>query len=270
MSQLEPSAASACDPVLDCEFLAGVEPFTVFPERWLSLMTGLMRSETYQEDEMIFRASDVSDAIFVIRRGKVVLFTDTVGEPVQLTASLSSGSVFGEVGVLERSRRRVSARATCETEVLRLDAADLGKLARASRRFGARLAQCALLRYMKDKASMLELGQRSDVRIRIDQEVVLKAAKNEPTSAVLDNLSIGGACLRAVPESWNLTGAERISLGLDEQPQLLVVEARTAWRKGSSLGLAFTGRSADHDTRVDAAIELLLKEAPSSSEVRVS
>lgn len=246
----------------DFEFLNAVEPFTVFPERWLSLMAGLMRVETYEEGEMIFRVGDLSDSVFVVRRGEVVVFTDTVGEPVQLMARVSSGEMFGEVGALEHSRRTVSARASSETRLLRLEGSDLSRLGRASRRFGARLVQSALLRYMRDSASRVELGQRGEVRIRVDRKVLLRPVEGEPIPTLLENLSLGGACLREVPDDWGFGSSDSagVSLLLDAETELLNVTARVAWRQGTSVGLAFCELAADHDTRVDAALDVLLAE----------
>jgi CRP-like cAMP-binding protein len=250
----------------DFEFLGTVEPFTVFPERWLSLMAGLMRVEDYREGEMIFSVSDLSDSVFVVRQGEVVVYTDTVGEPVQLMARVKPGEMFGEVGVLEQSRRTVAARAASHTTVLRLEASDLGRLGRASRRFGARLAQSALLRYMADAASKVELGQRGEVRIRVDKQVLLRPNDHELFPTRLDNLSRGGACLRGVPESWDLAEPAPIALMLEDETELLRAEARIAWRRGSSVGLAFCAMSPDHDTHVDAALDALLSDDSSSEE----
>lgn len=244
----------------DFEFLSAVEPFTVLPERWLSQMAGLMRVETYREGEMIFRVFDISDSVFVVRRGRVVVYTDTVGEPVQLMAKVNPGEIFGEVGVLGGSRRTVSARAASETQVLRLTASGLSRLGRASRRFGARLAQAALLRYMGNAASRVELGKRHEVRIRVDRQVLIRPTDHEPIPALLDNLSLGGACLRKVPESWKLSEPAVVSLQLDDETELLRVEARIAWRKRTSVGLAFGEMSPDHNTRVDAALDVLLSD----------
>ncbi len=252
------AAESPTPSDVDSDFLRVVEPFTVFPERWLSLMAGLMQVQTFEEDDSIFRALDPSDAVYVVRKGRVTLFTDTIGEPVQLTARVNAGEMFGEVGVLEHSPRTVSARAATDAEVLRLEAADLARLGRTSRRFGARLAQRALVCYMKDSANKVELGKRSEVRIRVAREVTLEPSGQEPIKVLLDNLSRGGACLRAVPEDWQLNGSSPICMSLDDRTEFLQVETRVAWRKGSSLGLAFTARSGEHDNQVDAALDLPL------------
>lgn len=247
----------------DVEFLHTVEPFAVFPERWLLVVAGLMRAEAYGEGELIFRAGDRSDAMFVVRSGQVVVFSDTVGEPVRLRARVNPGELFGEVGVLERSRRTASARAAVATRVLRLEAVDLRRLARASRRFGARLTESALLRHLQESASGVERGRRGDVRIRVDQRITLESAAGEVIRPLLDNLSRGGACLREVPESWNLSAARRICARLEDSTELFQVRARIAWRRRTSVGLAFADLAPDHRDRIDAALAVLLS-APRS------
>ena len=112
---------------------------------------------------------------------------------------------------------------------------------------------------MRDSASQVELGKRAEVRIRVDKQVLLRPADRAPIPTLLDNLSIGGACLREVPQGWDL-GEGRVTLQLEDEAELLRVDARIAWRRGTSLGLAFGETSAAHETRVDAALDVLLSD----------
>lgn len=262
-----PTAENEHDEVAErSELLATVEPFDLFDERWLKVIAGLMVEETFDETRNIYTAGDISDAAYIVKEGEVAIFSDTVGEPVQLFARLKPGEIFGEVGVLDRCRRVASARASKNTTVLRLEGCDLQRLGRANPNFGLKLAQRALLRYMRESSKVLQLGRRSDVRVRTDSEILLIAGDREPLEVEIENLSIGGCCLRNVPDSWHLNESTPISMRLNDNSELLRTRGRIAWRKGNSVGIAFTGISRSHGQQIDEALRKLLD--PTTAELR--
>lgn len=250
-SEVDETAARA-------ELLATVEPFDLFDERWLRVISGLMVEETYNETENIYTAGNISSAAYIVQEGEVAIFSDTVGEPVQLFSRLKPGEIFGEVGVLDRCRRVTSARASKNTKVLRLEGCDLQRLGRANPNFGLKLAQRALLRYMRESSKVLQLGRRTDIRVRTENHVLLIAGDREPLHVELENLSIGGCCVRNVPQSWHLNESTPISLRLHDESELLTTRGRIAWRKGESVGIAFTGISRSHGQQIDEALRRLL------------
>lgn len=241
------------------ELLSTIEPFDLFEERWLRVIGGLMVETTFEETRNIYTAGDLSDAAYVVCRGEVAIFSDTVGEPVQLFARLGRGEIFGEVGVLDRCRRVATARASENTTLLRLEGCDLQRLGRANPAFGLKLAQRALLRYMRESSKILQLGRRSDVRVRTGNQIYLIAGDREPLTVTLENLSIGGCCLRGVPETWHLNESTPISLRMRDNSELLKAHGRIAWRKGDSVGVAFTGISRSHGQQIDEALKRLLE-----------
>lgn len=263
-----PSAPSRV--AFDYERHSAVEPFSVSAERWLALTAELMTVERFRAGEVIFHAGDTSDAIYVVCSGRVTVFTDTMGEPAQLLARVPAGQMFGEVGVLERSPRAVTARAACDSELLRLERRDLARLGRTNRRFGARLARCALVNHKNDSARKLELGKRSEVRIRLEREVDLTSAGCESLTVVLDNLSLRGACLRCVPEDWEIEAGTRVRLSLKDGTELFEVEAEIAWRQGTSIGLTFHSRRAAHWERIETTVDLLLGDPPPTGDLEVA
>jgi CRP-like cAMP-binding protein len=244
------------------ELLARVQPFDLFDERWLRVVSGLMVAETYKETENIYRAGDISSAAYVVVEGEVAIFSDTIGEPVQLLARVKRGGTFGEIGVLDRRRRTASARASQNSKVLRLEGCDLQRLGRANPLFGLKLAQRALLRHMRGSSRALHGDKREDVRIRTGTGVLLAAGGREPIAVEIENLSNGGCCLSRVPEDWHLHEPTPIALRLPDNALLLRTQGRIAWRQGTSLGIAFTGISRSHGQQVDQALKRLL-EAPS-------
>lgn len=240
------------------ELLSGIQPFNLFEERWLQVIAGLMVEQSFDDTENVYTAGDLSDAAYVVSEGEVAIFSDTVGEPVQLFARLKAGDIFGEVGVLDRCRRASSARAAKGTKILRLEGCDLQRLGRANPNFGLKLAQRALLRYMRESSKVLQLGRRSDVRVRTENQVRLIAGDREPIDVEIENLSIGGCCMRGVPADWHLNESTPISLRLNDNSELLRTRGRIAWRKTDSVGIAFTGISRSHGRQIDEALQRLL------------
>lgn len=268
LSRLQPSTSPQPAPLpktvrattdeVDVEFLSCISPFSTLPPRLLELCSGLMRVQEVAEGETLFRAGDESDALYIVRTGEVEVYTDTVGEPVHLMARVRATEMFGEVGVLEGSRRNVSARAAVETEVVRLAAADLLRLGRASRPFSVQITQLAFLRYLEDSSTKLELGKRREARIRVDREVLLRPGDGEPLPVVLENLSIGGACLSGLPDDFHPSEATRVAILAPDETELVSGQARVAWRRGGETGLEFTRTFLNHEERVQEALRRLL------------
>lgn len=238
--------------------LALVKPFDLFEERWLTAIVGLMTEMTLEEGERIYRAGDRPDAAYLVLDGEMATHTDTVGEPVRLVSRVRRGELLGDAGVLERSRRTTSARARRATRLLRLDGEDLLRLGRAHPSFGLKLVNQALLKSMREPVRALESAKGREVRVRVGQPVVVLAGDRDPLRTELENLSVGGCCLRGVPMDWHLYESTPISIRLENGAELLAVSGRIAWRRGPSVGIAFTTVPPEHDDRVERALDLML------------
>jgi CRP/FNR family cyclic AMP-dependent transcriptional regulator len=77
--------------------------------RWFEGEPG---EENYQPGEIIFRAGDEGDTMFVVREGAVELL---VGDRV--VAVVHAGDVFGEMALIEESNRSATARAQTACKV---------------------------------------------------------------------------------------------------------------------------------------------------------
>ena len=69
-----------------------------------------------EKGEIVYRAGDLSDAVYVLLSGQV----DVIHEEVRL-ARLSCGAVFGEIGVLCGRPRARTLQAVSEASLLRID-----------------------------------------------------------------------------------------------------------------------------------------------------
>lgn len=243
------------------ELLEKVELFRQLPNTWRHLVEELLQEEHFDEDEIIFHAGDPATCVYIVDFGKVALYTDTIGEPIQLRAMIGQGTVFGELGVLEGSRRCLSARAAEATGLLRLDGAELLRLAKAHEDFARELCQVAIGYASSNEAARAELVRRKEARIRIGSKVEVRVQGQEPVPVVLENLSLGGACLSGLPEDWHLDEGTPMALATDPTMALVRVHAKIMWRKDDQAGLSFTQTFDDHEIKIAGVVHRLTSEA---------
>ncbi|MDH3743748.1 MAG: cyclic nucleotide-binding domain-containing protein [Acidobacteriota bacterium] len=239
------------------ELLKKVELFRRLPESWRGLVEELLNEERFNEEEIIFRAGDPATCVYIVEFGQVALYTDTAGEPVQLRAQITRGSVFGELGVLEGSRRCLSARATETTGLLRLDGTELLRLAKAHDEFARELCQVAIGYASSNEVARAELARRKEARIKIGRKVDIRIRNQQPISAVLENLSLGGACLKGVPEDWRLDEETPMALATEPTTALVIVHATIQWRKDDQVGLCFTRTFENHEIKIAGVVHRL-------------
>jgi CRP-like cAMP-binding protein len=85
--------------------------------------------QTYGFGDVIVREGDDADAFYVLTSGRArVVKQGADGQEVTL-AMLGPGDTFGETGLLERSTRTATVRASGDVEVLRLDRAAVRRAA---------------------------------------------------------------------------------------------------------------------------------------------
>lgn len=78
-------------------------------------------SRTYKKGEMVYQKGDPAGALFVLVSGRAVQEAYTEDGKELRLRSLGAGDVFGEIGVLDFGSRQESARATENSELLRID-----------------------------------------------------------------------------------------------------------------------------------------------------
>lgn len=249
----------ASRPIMsNAEFLASIDLFSDLPADLMLLVAELFEEQEFENDAFVFRASDPSRHVFVVKTGGVVLFSDTVGQAIELKARLGPGAVFGEVGVLQGSGRTLSARASGATLLLRLEGHSLLELASAYEELAFRLSKIALGYSFENLSARAELARRKEARVRLGAPIEVRVEGCDPRPAVLENLSLGGACLSGLT-AWNLDEARLVSFSIDRDRSLLSFHGRVAWRRRDRLGIAFTRTFPDHEIRVAGALHRLTK-----------
>lgn len=196
------------------------------------------------------------DAFFVVSDGQVVVLRDTVGKPVQLLTRVGPREFFGEFALFTQADSTISARTTKASRILKIGKQVLLDLLEDRPGILLRLQMAAAKRHTIIAAAALELGQRREVRIRINRRVVLTLADGTAHAAVLDNLSPGGLSLRGGPAGWAV--GDDVEFDLEFDDDVLACEGRVAWVRGDLLGFAFAETSAEHDDVVQLSLRRLL------------
>src|SRR5262245_58557377 len=82
----------------------------------------------FQAGDVVIRQGDEPDRFYIIANGEVDVMRHTAeGADVHL-ATLGSGEIFGEIGLLEATRRTADVRPHSDVEVLALDWRDFKEL----------------------------------------------------------------------------------------------------------------------------------------------
>ena len=101
-------------------FLARVQVFAELEKGDLNYLEQLVHVRNYAANETVFEQDDPGTGMYIIRSGRVMIFTrDGSGTEEELT-TLGSGDFFGETTIASPAPRTFSARTTENTELLGL------------------------------------------------------------------------------------------------------------------------------------------------------
>ena len=84
-----------------------------------------MNKVTFEKDSVIFREGDPGAACFEVLKGSVSIYSDWGGKRQQVLSTITVGSGFGEMGVLESEPRSATAVASEQTELLEIKQEEL-------------------------------------------------------------------------------------------------------------------------------------------------
>ncbi|ATB30292.1 Crp/Fnr family transcriptional regulator [Melittangium boletus] len=106
------------------QLLAQIPMFEPLSGEELDHLSGLLQQRRYAKGEVIFHKGDVGTALFIVRRGEVVIrLSSSEGREVILSI-LSRGDSFGELALLDGEPRSTDAVAREETHLLSLHQED--------------------------------------------------------------------------------------------------------------------------------------------------
>lgn len=110
-------------------FLRSVPVFAELKERDFVYLESLVHLRRYTPQEIVFAEGDPGSGMYVIRCGRVQVFTSSSEGQEEELAILGSGDFFGETTLTAPASRTASARALETTELIGLFRADLLELA---------------------------------------------------------------------------------------------------------------------------------------------
>ncbi|MBW8772279.1 MAG: DUF1003 domain-containing protein, partial [Gemmatimonadetes bacterium] len=147
------------------EFL-DIELFEHLTDEDRAVLAGLIDSRPLAQGEVLFRAGEPGESLFVVRSGEVELFIkDTTGQKIVLHVA-RRGDVFGELALLDQGARTATALALEDSVLLELDRGDL--LVLFQRTPPAALRLLAAMGHMTRKADEL---LRTRVSRNVNEEV---------------------------------------------------------------------------------------------------
>jgi hypothetical protein len=167
---------------------------------------------------------------------------------MQLLGRIGAGELLGELCLFDEEKRAGSARASTNCRLLRIDRHALLELLRKEPSVALRIQNTAARRRNSNSVAALELGQQSEVRIRLHANVRLRLASGREVPAVLANLSVGGLALEYAPLDWSPEAAVRFELFAEGEA--MHVDGRIAWRRNESVGIAFVTQPPGHERQV--------------------
>lgn len=244
----------------DASDLKLVELFRELEEGELERLADWFVELSVPSQRLVLQEGKSSEAFFVIAEGSVAVFRDAIGSPVHLLARLGRGDFFGELGLFVDGRHAASVRATEGCRLLKITKKDLLRFLDDHPSVFHKLQLAAARRHSANLASTLELGRRREIRIRCSNEIAMSLDDGTVHQVLLENLSLGGVCIRQAPENWSVGDDVVFYLGIRENEVRL--SGRVAWRRGDSLGLAFIKKSKNHDMIIQMATRLLLELNP--------
>lgn len=135
-------------------------------------LAAVLDETTIHTGDLLFRAGDPGDSLYLVRTGKVELWVkDHVGEKIVLAVA-ETGDFFGELSLLDNGPRAATAQALEDAELLILDREDL------------------LLFLRKKPDAALDILTVMGQRIRNSDELVRKRVSRNANEEVEDNRSL--------------------------------------------------------------------------------
>lgn len=111
-------------PAVDTALLRRNSLFAVLDDTEMEAMLEFAKVRRAAAEERIFVKGDPGDSLYVILRGRVAVQTESDEAKVMLLNILDTGSLFGEIAMLDGGERTATVVAQEATELLRIDRRD--------------------------------------------------------------------------------------------------------------------------------------------------
>jgi CRP-like cAMP-binding protein len=110
----------------------------------------------YRADDVIFSHQSPADAVFYIRTGRIKLVVTSTQGKEAIAAVLGGGEFFGEGCLIGQPRRLATARAMVESEVMRIEKAEMVRVLHDEPSFGERFITHLLTRASRAEEDLVD------------------------------------------------------------------------------------------------------------------
>lgn len=147
----------------------------------------IAHSRRYKKNDIIFRKEDLGNSFFIVKEGKVKIYTSLGGDKKKTFAFLNRGDFFGEMSLLGGKVRSASAMAAEDTELYAISKRNFAKLISGNHEFTLKLLHTLADRLTKadnEIASMLF----HNIRGRLAEAILelTKTKHSTPTKVAID------------------------------------------------------------------------------------
>lgn len=147
------------------ELLGRIPLFERLNRRELQAVARILYRRGYDAGEYIFRQGDTGIGMYIIEHGSVAI----IYEPTeQLLTELGDGDFFGEVALLNETRRSAAARAETETTLLCMLEPDLEDLGERNPRIGVKVLR-SLARIAGQRLIAVS-DEYEEMRLRVERQ----------------------------------------------------------------------------------------------------
>ncbi|MFN2225521.1 MAG: Crp/Fnr family transcriptional regulator [Anaerolineae bacterium] len=118
--------------MVEINALRGIYMFGRLPEATLSRLAAVLQRRSYDENELLFHKGDPGEEMYIVEEGAVAIFEPGDVEPgkERPLRIFRAGGSLGEMALIDRAPRTLSARAIQPTQVLVLKGGDFKNLVR--------------------------------------------------------------------------------------------------------------------------------------------
>ena len=111
----------------DIQILQEIPVFKGLSRFDLNKVAKMIHLRSYKKDEYIFHEKEPGESMYIIKSGQIVI-TKSKESQETIISTLSEGSFFGEVSLVDEDVRSANAMATKDSEILGFFRADLMNL----------------------------------------------------------------------------------------------------------------------------------------------
>jgi CRP/FNR family cyclic AMP-dependent transcriptional regulator len=126
------------------DFLRTVSLFKEFSGLDLGALDRRLREQRFRRGQIICRAGETGDEMFLIRSGSILVSKPVTGRVEQVLARMGPGEFFGEMSLLDQSPRSATVQCEVDSFLLSLDRQNLRELVETSPRAAAAFYQAML------------------------------------------------------------------------------------------------------------------------------